>query len=894
MTPSPPFLSCASHRASLLSEGLRPSDTPTRALARRFPPSLFELRRGRLPARSVRVARSLRSLAPRDPLTFIYDPGSPQGRAMSALEALRRDFSLSARRLARSPGFTAAVVVALALAIGANVTVFTLANAFLFKNLPFADSDRIAYVSSRNPRRPGPRAISYPDYRDIRAQVSSFDGAGALTTTTVDLSDETGLPDRYRATAVTPGAFAVIGQRPVRGREFSDADARPGAPPVVILADALWRGRYGSDPAIVGRTVRLNDVGTTVIGVMAPGMTFPGTSDLWLPLVPPATERRDSRTLTMFGRLAPGSTLRAAQSELDIIGARLAAAYPATNQDVGILAQNFNDRYNGGETGRLLFWLLWAVGFVLLIACANVANLLLARAVDRSREISIRASLGATRWHVVRQLLAESLLLAFLGGAAGTILGVWGVRAFDRALVPTVKPAYVDFAVDARVVWYLIAITAGAAIVFGLAPALQLSKLDVNAALKEGGSVAGQSRRARVLSGALVVAEVALAIVLLTGGGLMMRSFVNTTRADIGVDPANILSFNLNLRRTKYPQREDQVRFYEQLKARLESLPGVQTMAVASDLPAESPDDFFYEIEGAPPDDARTRRRAAGLYVGENYFVALGLRPRSGREFTGADGPSAPRLAIVNASLAQRAWPAQDAVGRRFRLVEFDAAGARTTPGPWFTVAGVVPDVLQDDESFELSPVIYLAYRQYPVNGAEVIVRTRVPPSAVGEAIRREVRGLDADLAVRTLRPLEESLWLRNWRHRVFGAMFAIFAIIALVLASVGLYAVVAHAVTQRTREIGVRRTLGATSGSILGLVFRQAFARLGGGLVFGVAGALAATRVLESMLVGVSAADPITLSGVSLVLMLAAGLGCAAPARRAIRVDPLVALRKD
>jgi putative ABC transport system permease protein len=812
------------------------------------------------------------------------------------IDALRRDVVFAARLLARSPGFTAAVVFALALAIGANVTVFTLANAFLFKNLPFDDSDRIVYISSRNPTRPGARGMSYPDYLDLRAASTSLEGAGALTPGSVDVSDGSGFPERYRSAAITAGAFAAIGQRPASGREFGPDDERPGSPPVAIIGDALWRGRYGMDPSLVGRTIRINDVTTTIVGVMRAGVTFPGQSDLWLPLVrTPAMERRDVRNLVMFGRLRgrhmPFRTVRA---ELDLVAARLAAAYPATNKDIGVLVENFNDRFNSGETPRLLFWLLWAVAFVLLIACANVANLLLARALARSREISIRTSLGATRRQVVRQLLVESLLLASLGAALGTVFGLWGVRIFDAALVPAVKPPYIDFSVDMRVVIFLVTITAGAAIVFGLAPALQLSKLDVNAVLKEGGSVAGQGRRARVLSGALIVIEVALAVVLLTGAGLMIRSFVNTSRADIGLDPSHVLSLNLNLRRTKYPQREDQVRFYEQLKGRLEALPGVETMAVASDLPAESPDDLYYEIEGAPPEDARTRHRAAGLYVGEDYFAALGLRPRSGREFTRADNAAAPRVAIVNEMLARRAWPAGDAVGKRFRLVEFDAAGARSTEGPWFTVAGIVPDVLQDDESFVMSPAIYLAYRQYPGSGFETIVRTRVPPATAGESIRRAVQALDPDLAVRTLRPLEESLWLRNWRHRVFGSMFAIFAAIALVLASVGLYAVLAYSVSERTREIGVRRTLGATSASILRLVFRQAVTRLGGGLLLGVAGALVATRVLESMLVGVSAADPATLATACAVLAVAGCAGCLLPARRALSVDPLVALRTE
>jgi putative ABC transport system permease protein len=386
---------------------------------------------------------------------------------------------------------------------------------------------------------------------------------------------------------------------------------------------------------------------------------------------------------------------------------------------------------------------------------------------------------------------------------------------------------------------------------------------------------------------------VALAVVLLTGAGLMIRSFVNTSRADIGVDPSHVLSLSVNLRRTKYPRLDAQARFYEQLKARLESVPGIETMAVTSDLPAESPDEFNYEIEGAPLSDPATQKRAMSLTVGEDYFRALGLRPRAGREFQVSDTPGTPPIAVVNESFVKRAWPAQDAIGKRFRLVDRGEGGAWVR-GPWLSVAGVYPDVLQDDESFEVSPVIYLSYRQQPPGGVELLVRTRVPPATMGETIRREVQALDPDLAVRGLRPLEESLWLRNWRYRVFGSMFAIFATIALVLASVGLYAVIAQSVSQRTREIGVRLTLGASPASILGLVFRQGLVRFGAGLLLGLGGALAATTVLESMLVGVTPADPLTFVAVSLVLAAAGLLGCAVPARRAMRVDPVVALRSQ
>jgi predicted permease len=618
--------------------------------------------------------------------------------------------------------------------------------------------------------------------------------------------------------------------------------------------------------------------------------TFPGTSDLWLPLMrTPAMERRSSRTLTMFGRLMEGASLRTVNAELEVVASRLATTHPASNTDVRFIADTFNDRYNSGQTARLLYWMLWAVVFVLLIACANVANLLLARAAVRAREISIRASLGATQWQVLRQLLIESLLIAVLGGALGTLLGFWGVRIFDAALVPAVKPAYIDFSIDARVVLYLAGVTAGAAILFGIVPALQLSRLDLTTALKESSAASG-GRRTRTISAALVVTEVALAVVLLTGAGLMARSFVNTMKADIGFEPANLLSFSLNLRRTKYPTVSEQAHFYERLKSRLAAIPGVEAISVTSDLPAESPDEFDYDVEGAPAE--RPAHRAMGLLVDEDYFRALGVRPRSGREFQATDTSSSPRIVIVNAAFARRAWPQQEAVGRRVKLTARD--GDRLEEDTWLTVTGVVPDVLQDDESFELSPVIYLPYRQRPGSGMELLVRARVPAASLVESIRREVGALDGDLAVRGLRPLAESLWLRNWRQRVFGAMFSIFGAIALVLAGLGLYAVMAHAVSQRTREFGVRRTLGASSAMIALLVIRQAAARFALGLTAGLAGAALVTRVLDSMLVGVGPTDPLTFLTVTAVLGSAVVLGCAVPTRRATRVDPLAALRSE
>ena len=814
------------------------------------------------------------------------------------IETLLADLRHALRMLARHPGFAAAAVTALALAIGANVTVFTLANAFLFKNLPFDDSDRIVYISGATAARPTvARGVSHPDFLDFKAQTRALADVAALATCSVDVSDGRSLPERYRCAQLTANAFRVIGQSPLLGRDFRDEDTARGAPPVVILGNAIWQTRYGGDSSVVGTTIRINDVPTTVIGVMRKGMTFPGASDAWLPLVQTdALARRGSRTLTLFGRLPPfHSPLASVRSEAAVIASRLAAQYPQTNKDVVFLVQNFNDRFNGGQTATVLVWLLWAVAFVLVIACANVANLLLARAVGRSREMSIRASLGASRPRVVQQLLVESLVLAAASATLGWLLGLWGVQIFDASLVPAAKPAHIDFSIDLRVVLYLAGITLATAVGFGLVPALQLSALDLSRSLKDGGNAVGQGRGARLLSTSLVMAEIALAVVLLAGAGLMVRSLLNTSRAEIGIDPARIISMNMNLRAAKYPRVESHALFYERLKARLESIPGVEAAAIASDLPAESPDVFGFEIEGSPAIEATNRPRAAGLIVGDDYFRTCGVAVHAGREFTTADSAGTVRGVIVNQMLAQQAWPGQRAVGKRLRVVSSeDAPPGDSAPGPWLAVVGVVGDVLQDDESFELTPVIYLPYRQQPQRGMEIMVRTSGPPALLAETIRREVQILDADLAVRTLRPLAESLWLRNWRQRIFGTMFAIFAGIALVLASVGLYAVNAHSVSLRTREFGVRMTLGATAANILGLVLQRGMLELTAGLLLGLAGAFAATRVLEAMLVGVEPADPGTFAAATGVLILAGLLGCAVPARRAIRVDPVIALRNE
>ncbi len=804
---------------------------------------------------------------------------------MSILEDVR--FGL--RTLAKNPGFTAVAITALALGIGVNGTVFSLANAVLFKNLPFANSDRILYlVSADSSKSYWNRGISYPEYRDLRAAVKSFDAVGISGQDSANLSDHTASPEGYNGAFVSANTFSLIGQKPVAGRDFLPSDEQPGAAPVAILSYKVWENRYGKDPAVIGRTVRLDEVPTTIIGVMPARLDFPREAQIWTPFVPkPEHEKRQNRWFTVYGHLAPGANLKTASAEVSAIMQRLATEYPITDKTVGGRVIDYNEFFAGNENGIKIIFLamLGAVGFVLLIACANVANLQLARAFGRMREISIRVALGAGRWRIVRQLLIESLMLSAAGGAIGWLLALWGIHTFDAAVTPTGKPAALDFSMDLRALLYLAAITIGTGLLFGLAPALRLSKLDVNTALKDGGR-GSSAGRGKYLSGLLVVVEMALAVVLLAGAGLMIRSFMNAYRSDLGIHTTNMLTMRIDLPPVKYARPDQQIAFFDRLKARLDSTPGVEISTVTTSLPLDGTWNFSYEIEGQPQSDARRRPNVNAVIAGPDYFHVMGDQPLAGREFDSSDSSAA---VIVNRQLAETFWHGEDVLGKRLRIYKKDVAQ------PWLTVVGVVPDISYDRNSrAKRDPLVYLPYRQQTPTSVWIAARTTVPPSSLTQVFRREVQALDQDLPVFDLRTLDAYLEHTNWPYRVFGMLFAIFAAIALALASVGLYAVIAHSVGQRTQEIGVRIALGARNRNILGLVFSQGMTQLAIGLVIGIAAALAVTSVLKSLLVDVSPSDPLTFAFAVLVLSTAAGLGCLIPARRAMRVDPIEALRHE
>jgi predicted permease len=808
---------------------------------------------------------------------------------MSLLEDLRFGF----RNLSKNPGFTAVAITALALGIGVNATVFSLSNAVLFKNLPFANSDHVLYLITTNSTKPRwYNAFSYPDFLELRAQLKSFDAVGASMQVSANISDHTASPEGYNGARVSANTFSLIGQKPIAGRDFLPSDEQPGAAPVAILSYKVWENRYGKDLSVVGRTVRIDEEPTVIIGVMPARLGFPRETEVWNPLVlKDEYMKRENRRFTLYGHVANPSILKSASTEVNTVMQRIAAAYPITNKNIGGRVIDYNDFFGGsgdGEVKIVFTAMLGAVGFVLLIACANVANLQLGRAVSRTREISIRVALGAGRWRIIRQLLVESLILSVAGGLIGWMLAIWGIRTFDNAVIANGKPQSLDFSMDVRALIYLAVITIGTGLLFGLAPALRLSRLDVNTALKDGGRGSSGGGRGKYLSGLLVVVEMALAVVLLAGAGLMIRSFLHAYRGDIGIRNDNILTMWIPLPTKNYVNPEQQLAFFERLNTRIAALPGVEASTVASNMPLTGSWDFPYEIEGEPQPDARRRPNVDAVITTPGYFAVMGDQILAGRDFTEADGLPASLTVLVNRQFAQGMLHDENPLGRRLRLYKKDVAQ------PWLTIVGVVPNIPYNQSRAKRDPTIYLPFRMEINSSMSVAARTSVPPSTLKQAFRREVQAIDDGLPVLNLHTMDEQMEQRNWPYRVFGSLFAIFAAIALMLASVGLYAVIAHSVSQRTQEIGVRMALGATSANVLRLVFSVGMTQMAIGLAIGLAAALGVTKVLKSLLVDVSPTDPLTFGLTALVLTLAAAGGCLIPARRAMRVDPIEALRHE
>jgi putative ABC transport system permease protein len=809
---------------------------------------------------------------------------------------MKNDFRFALRMIATHRWFSAAVIVTLALGIGINTTVFTLVHAVLLKPIPLPNGARLVTINGQDLTRPdNRRGLSYPDYLELKSNNRSFEGVEAIMGTRAVLSEANNPPERLIGQRITPGLFTLLKMPPILGRGFTAEDGKAGAPEVILIGHGVWKNRYGSDPAIVGRSVRVNGVPATIVGVMPEGFKFPQREDLWLPLTPtPDLEKRTNRSLQLFGALKPGSTIESAGADLAVIVQRLATAFPDSNKDSGTLVRTFHQTYNGGPIRMLLLTMLGAVGFVLLIACANVANLMLSRAIARQREIAVRASLGASRWQIARQLLVESVVLSSLGGLLGLGIAQLGVHLFDLATRDVGKPYWIIFELDYVVFAYLAVISVLTGIIFGIAPAIRAARVDLNHALKDG-TPGGGSAAGGKLTAVLVVLQFSLTVVLLAGAGLMVRSFFTAQKLNAFIPHERIFTTRISLpdgKDERYKDRATRIRFYEDVLTRLGNLPGVTHVAATTNLPGLGAGTRDFEIEGRPLENSATPPRISTEYPTPGFFAAINLPLQQGRIFNETDGDPGRESAIVTPAFAARFWPKESAIGTRFRLLE----GRERKPGPWVTIIGISGEIVQRPQEVDAPPLVYFPHRQEGYGGMALLVRTTQDPATLTTPVRAVVQGLDQDLPLFDVRTLTAAVERNYWHVVVFGTLFLSFAVFALLMASVGLYAVIAQATVRRTREIGIRMALGATAECILRLVLSRGLIQLGIGLALGLGGAFAATELLSKtrMLVRVSPQDPLVFTSVSLLLILVGILACWLPARRAAALHPVKALRHE
>ena len=813
------------------------------------------------------------------------------------------DLRYATRTLLKNPGFTGVVVLTLALGIGANTAIFSIVDAVVLRPLPYPDSGRLVWLSERGKGWTG-GPLSYPNFVDWRAGQDVFEHFGVYAWSNFTLTG-IGEPVQLAGAQVSGDVLAALKVQPLMGRMFRPDEDMPAAPSVVVVSHALWQGRFAGDRDVVGRTITLDDRPRTVIGVMPAGFMFPSAVDAWVPIGPTAADpgwqnRGNHPGLNGLARLKPGVSIDQARAALDAIAVRLAQEYPESNKDRGAFVQRLHDR-QVGDAPRALWMLLGAVGLVLLIACANVASLLLARAAARQKEIAVRVALGAGRWRIVRQLLTESVLLAALGGVAGLVLANWGV-GIVVALGGESIPRASEVALDARVIVFSAALTLLAGVVFGLAPAWQASRPDAHGALKDAGrgATAGRGNLRQVLT----VAEVALTLLLLVGAGLLLRSFHGLRRVDPGFAAERVISFRTSLPETRYPTAREHVRFYQALLEKVRALPGVQSATVASQLPLDDAGwDTTFLIEGQAEPPAHERPSMEVHLVGTDYFQTMGIPVLKGRPFSERDNrehlrgsgreeewAAALNAIVIDEGFASRHFPGRDPLGERVRLTW-------PTRGPpvVMTIVGVVGRVREQSLGKTDGHVqAYLPSLQLPVRGMAVVVKTAIESESIVPALRSQVAEVDPAqpiFEVRTLASLRDDSLASG---RLNLVLLGTFAAVALVLAVVGLYGVLAYAVTRRRREIGVRMAMGARRGQILSLVVREGMRLTAAGVVIGVFCSLASTQLLRALLYEVTPLDPLTFAAVTVLLTFVALLACVIPARRAAALEPLAALRHE
>jgi predicted permease len=796
------------------------------------------------------------------------------------LTELRHDLRYAVRGLRASPGFTAVALLTLAMGIGASTTIFSVANAVLLRPFPYHEPERIVRLYETNPTTET-FSISEPNYLDWRQRVRSMSHLAAFTGRSASLLGD-GDPQQLDALAVTPSFFPLLGVRQVVGRVFGDEEAKPGAPArVVVLSYSLWETRFGGDPAVIGRTINVSGASYEVIGVMPPAFVFPGNPQLYEPLAPSPSAPRDDHVLGVIGRLAPNVTIERALDEMRSVARELAGQYPKTNDGWGANVTSLEEWLIGRELRTRVQVLLAAVGLLLLMGCVNVANLLLARATARQREMSVRAALGAGRGRIVRQLLTESLVLAMIGAAIGVLLTTLAVPVL-RDVGQTAIPRLDELSIDWRVVSFGIAASLITGILFGIAPALQASRAELNDVLRSGGRVAAAGR----LRSILIVTSVAMALVLLVGAGLVGKSFERLMRVDYGFRAEGVFTASLALPNERYAGRDQRAAFYSEAARRLSGTPGVRAVGFTNIAPFSGGNtNISYTAVGRQPASANEFLSANWRSVSPGYFAAIGVALKTGRLFTETDGLQAPRVIVISETMARRVWPGVDPLGKQILL------SGNTTP---WTVVGIVGDIRDQLLQQEPEPLMYLSFQQVPWSTMWLLVRATGDPMALAPVVRREIHAVDPLLPVANEQPLSRFVSQIAAAPRFTALIFGLFASAALVLAVVGVYGLVAYGVTQRTREIGVRLALGATPSRIVGGVVRHGVGLAGLGVAVGLWAAYALSRFMQGILYDVAATDAVTYLAVAALLVGCAAAASILPARWAARLDPVRALRDE
>jgi len=800
-----------------------------------------------------------------------------------------QDVRYAWRSLSKSRGFAAIAVTCLALGIGINATIFSVVDGVMLQPYPYADAERIVVLSGRNQRLHVNRAgISYLDYRDIRDQNSTLSAVAAFGRRSLTISDGTSEPERYDGSTVTWNLFELLGTPPAIGRSFGPDDDRPGAEPVVMLSHEVWQTRYSGDPAIVGRPISINGRPHTVIGVMPPRFAFPETQRLWVPLAEYGEKTtRDFRGQQVFARMKPGATIGQVSSDVAGIGDRLAATYPQ-NKEWSVAARPLSDWMLPPQPKLIILTMMGAVMLVLFIACSNVANLLLARASVRHREISIRSALGAGRLRIIRQLLTEAVMIGLLSAPLGVLVAWAGLQLLDRSIPPDSIPYFIHWSLDGRSLAYTVGVSMLTGMVFGAAPALQATGASLQESLREGGRGSTGERRAW-LRNSLVVVQVGLALILLIGSSLFVRSFLNLQGASVGFDTGPLMTLRFYLPGDVYEPADAKSRRVDDIVRRIEALPGVQAAFASNFVPLGGGGAGGAVIVEGKPVEPGQEPNISFITATPHVRQTLGIPLVRGRDLTDAEGAAKSAVAVVNQTMARRLWGDEDAIGRRFRLTGGQAPD-------WFTVVGVVADFrhFQGDSDDTIEPAAYVPYPFDPTLNTGLTVRAAGDPAALTSALRAEIRASDSSLPVFQVSTMEDLRQRSFWQYRMFGVMFFLFGAIALVLASIGVYGVLSYSVSQRTQEIGVRVALGAARRDVMRLIVGQGLRLAAVGIVLGVIGAALVTPAIRTILYNVTPTDPFSFGAVAVFLIGVALVASYIPARRAMAVDPIIAIRND